>query len=39
MNYLVPEFEEKEQIKIANLLGTIDKKIKINKKINDNLAA
>lgn len=37
MNYLVPEFEEKEQIKIANLLGTIDKKIKINKKINDNL--
>lgn len=39
MNYLVPEFEEKEQRKIAKLLGTIDKKIKVNKKINDNLAA
>lgn len=37
MNYLVPEFEEKEQRKIAKLLGTIDKKIKVNKKINDNL--
>lgn len=37
MNYLVPEFEEKEQRKIAKLLGTIDKKIKVNKKINNNL--
>ena len=37
MNYLVPEFEEKDQRKIAKLLGTIDKKIKVNKKINDNL--
>ena len=37
MNYLVPKFEKSEQIKIANLLGTIDRKIKVNKKINDNL--
>ena len=39
MNYLVPKFEKSEQIKIANLLGTIDRKIKVNKKINDNLVA
>ncbi len=35
----IPLFDEKEQDKIAQILESIDKKIAVNKQINDNLAA
>lgn len=39
MNYEVPFVEISVQKKIAAILGSIDKKIELNSRINDNLAA
>lgn len=39
MSYGVPCIEVSGQKKIADILGSMDKKIELNKKINDNLAA
>ena len=37
MQYDVPNFEMEDQLRIGNLLRGLDERIKINKKINDNL--
>ena len=39
MKYDVPNISYEEQVKIARVLDVIDKKIIVNKEINDNLAA
>lgn len=39
MNYQVPVFSKDIQCKITSILSSIDRKIDLNKKINDNLAA
>jgi type I restriction enzyme, S subunit len=39
MEYGIPDFDLKEQHKIASILSTIDDKIQLNNKINKNLAA
>lgn len=39
MQYKVPEYKIEEQRKIASVLRSIDEKIELNKKINNNLAA
>lgn len=36
-NYEIPNFSFDEQRKISNILGSLDKKIEINKKLNKNL--
>ena len=39
MKYGVPNISYEEQVKMASVLDVIDKKIIVNKEINDNLAA
>jgi len=39
MEYIVPDFENETQRRIGALLRSLDRKIAVNSKINDNLAA